>query len=190
MGEKNKVTDVKNQLTGKKLGIEKFHPKRNRMSHYIALLLYSPQNAPNFSKQGGKYCTWKLPFGLSDRIPKNRKKKPHSKNSHVKLCARFCIKSRLVRSHEYLPGLWSQGVVCAFSTAVWAFSISEPQPVKRILWNTSLLNPLLCFSPWLSVELSSSSCLGQPFQAGTKRRAAPLPWESGAANLQEKPREG
>lgn len=111
MGEKNKVTDVKNHLTGKKLCIEKFHPKRNRMSHYIALLLHSPQNAPNFSKQRGKYCTWKLPFGLSDRIPKDRKKKTHSKNSHVKLCARFCIKSRLVRSHEYLPGLWSQGVV-------------------------------------------------------------------------------
>lgn len=83
MGEKNKVTDVKNQLTGKKLGIEKFHPKRNRMSHYIALLLYSPQNAPNFSKQGGKYCTWKLPFGLSDRIPKNRKKKNPTAKIHT-----------------------------------------------------------------------------------------------------------
>ena len=64
----------------------------------------------------------------------------------MKLCNRFCIKSRLVRSHEYLSALWLQ--CSAFIKSAWGFSKSEPQTVRIILNNINLLN-LLClfFSP-------------------------------------------
>ena len=72
--------------------------------------------------------------------------KNNSKNIHMKLCTRFCIKSKLVRFHEYLSALWLQH--SAFIKSAWGFSKSEPQTVWMILCNINLLNLLsLFFSP-------------------------------------------
>lgn len=75
------------------------------------------------------------------------KEKAHSKTIHMKLCTRFCIKSRLVGSHEYFLVCGYKVWGSVFCKSIWGFSNSELQPVKMTLYNTSLLNPTSLFSP-------------------------------------------
>ena len=112
------------------------------------------------------------------------------RNTPEQCCITFCVERRLVRSHESLAGLWlrgstfnlqqiSLGLLCIGATACQDDSLQH-QPFK---------SHIFLFLP-NSDKLSSSSCLGQPFQAGIKRWADPLPWEFGATTLPQRPREG
>lgn len=63
-----------------------------------------------------------------------------------------------------LSGLMNASLVCGyqaprspFSKSVWGFSASQPQPVKMIPCNTSLLNPISFF-----FSLTQTNCLQVP----------------------------
>lgn len=65
----------------------------------------------------------------------------------MKLCTRFCIKSRLVGSHEYFPGLWFPGLGFSLLQISWGLSNSEPEPINLTLWPGPFKSHIFVFPP-------------------------------------------
>ena len=108
-GEKeNKVTDVKKYLTGKNILCKNSTEKRrNHISRRYRFIASQPWKAPKLSQsREGNTAHESYHLDYQTQLQKIQKK---TKNTHTKLCTRFCIKSRLVRSHECHRGLWLQG---------------------------------------------------------------------------------